>query len=418
MNRSSSLVKLARRILEEAEKLEDNNVNEDSTRALFEATRELQTSVMTVPRLLEEHLLHYQYLSCLDWLVRFRIFNYVPTDSGSISYTDLAKKAGVPIMRLRSVARMAMTEGFFFEPSATEIAHTQLSASLAADTSFQNWISWTTQYGMSIACRFAEATAKWPSSGAKNETAFNVAFDTDLALWEYMKTKPEMEKVFSGYMRGTSQSEGGRLQHLINGFDWASLGEATIVDVGGSTAHASLALASAFPRLQFIVQDLPEVVQQGKAVLPQLASDAVTSRVRFAAHDFFMPQPPRDSGSAPDIYLLRRVLHDWSDEQAHEILQHLAVAIQDGGNPRARLIIMDAIVPAPGTLSRVQEATIRFRDLTMAQLFNTKERELNEWKQLFAATDPRLHLKSWKQPTGSYLAVMEVQIDEQSSISC
>lgn len=125
-----------------------------------------------------------------------------------------------------------------------------------------------------------------------------------------MKTQPEMERVFSGYMRGMSQSEGGRLRHLVDGFDWASLGEATIIDVGRSTTHTSLALASAFPNLQFVVQDLPEVVQQGKASLAQLASDTVTSRVRFTAHVFVTPQQLQDSVPAPDIYLLRWILHN------------------------------------------------------------------------------------------------------------
>lgn len=122
MSRPSSLVKLAQQILEEAEKLEDGAVSEGPTRALYEATRELQTSMLTV---LEEHLLHYQHLSSLGWLVRFRIFNYVPIDLRSISYTDLANKAGVPVMRLQSVARMAMMEGLFSEPSHSEITHIQ-----------------------------------------------------------------------------------------------------------------------------------------------------------------------------------------------------------------------------------------------------------------------------------------------------
>lgn len=128
-------------------------------------------------------------------------------------------------------------------------------------------------------------------------------------------------------MRGTTQSEGGRLQYLFDGFGWASLGEATIVDIGGSTAYASLLLASGFPQLQFIVQDLPRVVQEGRTVLVHLASDTVTSRVCFAAHNLFTPQQPHESGSAPEVYLLRRVLHDWPDAWAHEMLQHLAVAL-------------------------------------------------------------------------------------------
>jgi 6-hydroxytryprostatin B O-methyltransferase len=54
MDQSSSLIKLAQRILEEAEKVEGSNIDEELTRALFEATRELQISVLTVLKLLED----------------------------------------------------------------------------------------------------------------------------------------------------------------------------------------------------------------------------------------------------------------------------------------------------------------------------------------------------------------------------
>lgn len=412
MSQSKSLVKLAKRILEEAEKVEGGAVDEASARALFEATRELQTSVLTIPILLEDYQLNFQLLSCLGWLLRFKILNYVPTDLSPIAYTDLAEKAGVPVKRLQSVARMAMIDGLLCEPSPTEIAHTRLSVSLATDSSLQGWAFSIAAYHMPTACQFAEATARWPNSVAKNETAFSLALNTKLDLWGYMKANPEMEKTFSDYMRGTSQSGGGRLEHVISGFDWASLGKATIVDVGGSSGHASLALASAFPDLQFIVQDLPEVVQESRAALTRLANDPVTSRIRFAGHDFFTPQQPQEGGSAPDVYFLRRIIHDWPDAQAREILQHLAVAIQDGGNPHARILIMDIVMTPPGTLNRALESAVRVRDLTMAQFFNSRERGLDEWEQLVASTNPRLRLKSWKQPAGSYLAVMEVILDK------
>ncbi|KAF2787637.1 S-adenosyl-L-methionine-dependent methyltransferase, partial [Melanomma pulvis-pyrius CBS 109.77] len=208
---------------------------------------------------------------------------------------------------------------------------------------------------------------------------------------------------FAGYMRSQGQSEGGRLAHLVDGFDWGALGAATVVDVGGSTGQASIALSMAFPRLQFTVQDLPEVVASAHTAL-QVLPAPVAERIRFEPHDFFTPQPQ----SAPDIYLLRKILHDWPASQAHHILNHLAAALRDGGNHRARLLIMDTILPPPGTLSAAQEARLRVRDLTMAQSFNSKERELGEWEHLFASTEPPLSLQAWRQPHGSTMAIMEV----------
>ncbi|EUC41365.1 hypothetical protein COCMIDRAFT_106343 [Bipolaris oryzae ATCC 44560] len=407
MDKSSSLVKLAQKILEEAEKVEAGGNGEGSADALFEATQELQTSLLTAPKLLEQHQIRCECLGCLKWLTRFEIFKHVPADLSPIAYTDLAAKANVPIRRLQSVVRMVMTDGIFVEPSPMQIAHTQLSASFATDSALLDWAFFIYNYQALAAYHFTEATAKWPNSVAKNETAFNLTLNTDLTFFEHLEAHPDMNKAFSGYMRALQRSGSGSVQHIVDGFDWVSLGEANIVDVGGSTAHASIALASAFPDLHFTIQDLPEVVSEGKAKLPQLTSTSVASRINFSVHNFFTPQP---NGLKPDIFFLRRILHNWPDHQAREILNHLAVALRDSGNSLARILVMDSILPLPGTLPRFQDAYLRVRDLTMNQLFNSRERELEEWKGLFASTEPKLELKAWKEPPGSNMAVMEVTL--------
>ncbi|KAL5113731.1 hypothetical protein ACEQ8H_008404 [Pleosporales sp. CAS-2024a] len=386
-------------------------------RDLLEATQELHLSVLSAPELLEYHQVNYQSLSCLGWLVEFDIFSHVPPDFEPISYANLAARAAVPLAKLQSVARMAITGGLFSETSPTHMAHSELSASFATDNSLRDWARFMTKYSAPMAGAFAEATARWGETTSTNETAFNAAFATDLPWFDYVKSNADkgLPDLFAGYMRSMGRSESGNIQHLIDGFDWAALGHAHVVDVGGSTAHASIALAAAFPRLQFTVEDLPEVVAAGPSALAGLASN-VTARIRFVAHDFFHPRATVDNTidkySTPDVYLLRKILHDWPTVRARDILQQLAVDLQKGSNPNARLIIMDTILPPPGVLGRVQEARLRVRDLTMAQCFNSKERELAEWEQLFASTEPRLILKSWKQPSGSALAVMEVILEE------
>ncbi|OCL05432.1 S-adenosyl-L-methionine-dependent methyltransferase [Glonium stellatum] len=415
MTRPTSLTELARRILESAERIEgkvDGEVDGKHARQdLVEAVREMQLSTTGPSELLEQHQMHYQSLSCLGWLIHFNIFTHVPVDLTPIAYTDLAAAAQVPLARLQSVARMAMTSSLFAEPAPTHIAHSALSASFAADPHLRHWARFMTSYSAPTAAAFAEATARWGETTAKNETAYNVAFGTSLPFFAHVKESPGMAELFAAYMRSQGQSEGGRLTHLVDGFDWGGLDEgAQVVDVGGSTGQASIALAAAYPGLHFTVQDLPETIASAPAALSALPAP-VAARLRFAAHDFFAPQPAPQSGRAPDIYLLRKILHDWPVARARDILDRLAVALRDGGNPRARLVVMDTILPPPGAVGRLQEAGLRVRDLTMAQSFNSKERELAEWEELFASAEPKLRLRAWKQPYGSTMAVMEVGLD-------
>jgi hypothetical protein len=46
-------------------------------------------------------------------------------------------------------------------------------------------------------------------------------------------------------------------------------------------------------------------------------------------------------------------------------------------------------------------------DLTMKQLFNSKERDEREWKALFAAADPRFEISRITCSLGSVLSVIE-----------
>jgi 6-hydroxytryprostatin B O-methyltransferase len=98
------------------------------------------------------------------------------------------------------------------------------------------------------------------------------------------------------------------------------------------------------------------------------------------------------------------ILHDWPFTQAVNILKHLVDALKPG----ARLVIMDTVLPLPGSIPATQEAVLRVRDLTMWQAFNSKERELEEWTTLFTAVDPTLRIHAVVQPPGSSMAIMEV----------
>ncbi|KAK8130904.1 O-methyltransferase [Apiospora sp. TS-2023a] len=426
MSSSASLAQLAERLLQCTREIETYQIETyqrlpESTgkplapanaRAdLLELTHELQVRVQSPSEFLERCQMQYQTFSCLRWLLTFDIFVLVPLDSSPISYADLARAAAVPLPRLRSVTRMAMTSGLFAEPSPGLVSHSALSMAMAKDAALRDWSTFITHYGAPSAACLAEATRKWGDSTAKNETAFNVSEDTTLAFFDFVARRPGMADEFSRYMQSQGRSEGTRLEHLVAGYDWSRLGDrAHVVDVGGSTGFTALALARANPGFTFTVQDLPEAIASSSSSSATLVDldPQVAARLQFVAHDFFDPQPVLQGSPPVDAYLLRKILHDWPDSGARRILCRLGAAIEASGRLGARIIIMDTILPPPGSTGRIQEAGLRVRDLVMAQNFNSKERELGEWEELFASVVPKLRLFGWKQPPGSVMAVLDV----------
>ena len=57
----------------------------------------------------------------------------------------------------------------------------------------------------------------------------------------------------------------------------------------------------------------------------------------FIAHDFFQPQPVKDA----TVFLLKAIIHDWSDEYASKILNQL----REAATTSTKLIVMDRIIP-------------------------------------------------------------------------
>ena len=151
--------------------------------------------------------------------------------------------------------------------------------------------------------------------------------------------------------------------------------------------------------MHFVVQDFRENVDNGQAAAAQLPAD-IASRISFQEHNFFTAQPV----TGAEVYLLRMILHDWPDADAIVILRALVGAMSSG----SRLIIMDSVLPRPGSITSAQERMLRARDMTMLEAFNSLERDEEDWRRLLATADKGLTLRGIQEPMGSALSLLDV----------
>ena len=136
---------------------------------------------------------------------------------------------------------------------------------------------------------------------------------------------------------------------IIGFYDFATLYDQehdgdrkTLVDVGGGQGHTIVQILDAFPTLQpdrMVLEDLPEPIQQAQTA--KLLPEGVEPLV----HDFWLPQPIKGAKA----YLLRRIMHDYSDENCTKILSQL----RDAMEPDSKVLIADMVMP-----KRVHEADL------------------------------------------------------------
>ncbi|GLI78315.1 hypothetical protein PoHVEF18_006626 [Penicillium ochrochloron] len=179
---------------------------------------------------------------------------------------------------------------------------------------------------------------------------------------------------------------------------------AKVVDLGGALGHISLGIAEKFEDLEFVVEDQDPLMEQACRLISSYP-DRIAKRVKFLPHDFFQPQPAE--ARAADAYIMRYILHDWSDTYAKEILKNIFEVMRED----SRLIIADAVMPPAGVLPKCQEEVLRSFDVSMLAQLNSQERTLEMWKGLIEKSGGG----RWKitgivsPPKGESITILEVK---------
>ena len=265
---------------------------------------------------------------------------------------DVATDAGVDPGALRRLLRVLETEGVV-RIDGDAVAGTGLSALLHSGGPF--WSSLASVGAFDVAFDLAYSLRT-------GESAWEHVHG--LPFWDWLGDHPEEEATFAASMRDQGSVYGlAAIPHLD--LD----GVRVLADVGGGTgALLSAVLATpANADVRGILVDLPTVLER---------ADVDADRVTLHPGDLFGEMP------AADAYVLSRVLHDWSDEDARRILE----GIRRAAAPGARLFDIDLVVP-PGPGPHPS----KFGDVNMLLLFGGgRERTRDEFEELLTSAGWRL----------------------------
>ncbi|KAI0376103.1 putative O-methyltransferase [Hypomontagnella monticulosa] len=329
----------------------------------------------------------------LQVISRHDIARKVPME-GTISFTELAEATDLHVNDLKRIIRFAISfHRLFVEPQEGFVAHSAGSKKLASDDIVRAGLGQTFDEFYGSYARTADALDRF-KDGEPNHTGFALAHNTDKTMFDFLRTQPSKAEQFSKAMRLYSAGVPGYSEsYLVEGYDWEALGAGLVVDVGGADGYVSRALSKACPWLNMVVEDLPDVVAAAERASP-------TDGIRYQAYDFFSAQPI----VAADAYLFRWVLHDWPDHYVIQILRAQIPALRKG----ARILVNESVSPPPGVLPLTLERTIRFIDLLMLTMNNSRLRTVAEWQGLFTTADSRFGSVRSSSVGGAALAILEV----------
>jgi ubiquinone/menaquinone biosynthesis C-methylase UbiE len=187
-------------------------------------------------------------------------------------------------------------------------------------------------------------------------------------IFEYLAEHQEQAADFD---RAMTSIHGQETDAMLDAYDFGGIG--TLADVGGGNGTVLKAVLHRYPAMKGILFDQAHVLDRAR---PEIQSSSLGSRCQLIAGNFFESIPP-----GADAYLMRHIIHDWTDEQCHTILTNCRKVMK----PAAKLLVVEMVIP-PGNSPHWG----KLLDLNMMMIPGGKERSEQEYAQLFARAGFRL----------------------------
>lgn len=290
---------------------------------------------------------------CIAIIVKLSIAEHL--EGGAKSSSELAILTGMHEKALCRLLRLLVSFGVFSENKEKCFELNELGALLVSSNpeSLRPMVKYLDEEGyVSKACDNLFYSIE--TGGSAFEEVFSLPF------FEYLKQNKSSHENFNQYMVGKFTPI---FKSVINTYDFSRF--RSIIDIGGGNGSFMLEILNANKEIKGYVFDLPELKN---AASVNITNATLSDRCQFIGGDFF-----KDIPRLASIYLMKSIIHDWSDEDALKILKNC----RKGMDENSKLLIVEQIIFP----NRKRDA-IKFSDMMMLVLFGSKERTEKEFKSL------------------------------------
>jgi O-methyltransferase/methyltransferase family protein len=267
---------------------------------------------------------------------------------GPRTVDELASSAGAQPQPLYRVLRALASYGIFEETKGRRFKLTPLAATLRGDIP-GSMRAFAVMNGSKYQAESWQQLLQSVETGAP---PFRGAHG--MSYFEYLEKHPDDLKIFSEAMTNLSITENPAIT-LAYKFS----GVRTLVDVGGGNGSLLRAILEANPGLKAVLFDRPSVSATAREGV-YLTAKSFVERCRFEGGNFFDAVP-----KGGDAYVMKRVLHDWSDEDSAKILANCRAAM----NRKGKVLVVESLIrpgnaPDRGKLLDLQMFAIGGRERT------------------------------------------------------
>lgn len=275
---------------------------------------------------------------------------------------EIAAKAGAHAPALYRVMRMLAGFGVFKEGPPRRFALTRIGALLKSDAPGSMRCT-AMMFGEEFSTRAYEHIAACLRTGTDG-----VSEAYGKQIWEVLAERPAQCETFQNAM---TASTAVAAEAIVEAYDFSGIKR--LADVGGGHGLLLASILSAYPDMHGVLFDRPEVI----ASAPKERFAGCEGRVALEAGSFFERVP-----DGCDAYLMKYIVHDWSDAHCRTILSLLREKLpSDGRVLLCELVVTGEPGPAPAKLLDIE---------MLVMTVGGKERTEEEFAALFAASGLRL----------------------------
>ena len=188
-------------------------------------------------------------------------------------------------------------------------------------------------------------------------------------IFEYFAEHPEQAETFQKAMTNGSVIAA---ESVLKAYDFSGIER--LADVGGGHGLLIATILERYPDMRGVLFDLPEVV----AGVPKGRLAECDGRLEVEAGSFFERVP-----KGCDAYLMKHIIHDWSDEHCRTILKLIRERLPKHGRVLlCELVVGDDPGPTPAKMLDIEMLVITV---------GGKERTRSEFADLFASAGLKLN---------------------------